>query len=62
MFNLIRPNGNGYDAKRHIPDLTTRQLDRDHQQLRRDQDEWIQRTWTTDVSAVEHQLVSVGID
>lgn len=62
MFNLIRPNGNGYDAKRHIPDLTTRQLDRDHQQLRRDQVEWIQRTWTTDVSAVEHQLVSVGID
>ena len=39
MFNLIRPNGNGYDVKRRIPDLTTRQLDRMHQQLRRDHDE-----------------------
>jgi len=62
MFNLIRPNGSGYDVKRRIPDLTTRQLDRMHQRLRRDHDEWIQRTWTTDVSAIEHQLVSAGVD
>lgn len=59
---LIRPNGNGYDVKRRIPGLTTRQLNRMHQQLRCDHDEWIQRTWTTDVSAVEHQLVSAGVD
>lgn len=39
MFNPIRPNGNGYDVKRRIPDLTTRQLDRMHQRLWRDHDE-----------------------
>ena len=33
-----------------------------HSQLRRAHDEWIQRTWTTDFSAVEHQLVSTGVD
>ena len=62
MFNLIRPSNSGYDVKRRIPDLTTRQLDRMHERLRRDHDEWVQRTWTTDVSAIEHQLVSTGVD
>jgi len=62
MFNLIRPSNNGYDAKRRIPDLTIRQLDRMHERLRRDHDEWVQRTWTTDAMAVEHQLVAAGVD
>ena len=39
MFNLIRPNDNGHVVKRRIPDLTTRQLDRMHQRLRRDHGE-----------------------
>lgn len=39
MFNPIRPNDNGDDVKRRIPDLTTRQLDRMHQRLQRDHDE-----------------------
>lgn len=45
-----------------MPDLTTRQLDRIQQQLRRNHDEWIQQTRTTDVSAIEHQLVSTSVD
>ena len=62
MFNLIRPNDNGHVVKRRMPDLTTRQLDRMQQQLRRNHDEWIQQTRTTDVSAIEHQIVSTGVD
>ena len=62
MFNPIRPNDNGDDVKRRMPDLTTRQLDRMHQRLWRNHDEWIQQTRTTDVSAIEHQLVSAGVD
>ena len=62
MFNLIRPNDNGHDVKRRMPDLTTRQLDRMQQQLRRNHDEWIQQTRTTDVSAIEHQVVSASVD
>ena len=62
MFNPIRPNDNGDDVKRRMPDLTTRQLDRMQQQLRRNHDEWIQQTGTTDVSAIEHQLVSASVD
>ena len=62
IFNLIRPNDNGHDVKRRMPDLTTRQLDRIQQQLRRNHDEWIQQTRTTDVSAIEHQLVSTSVD
>lgn len=62
MFNLIRPTRNGYDVKRRVPDLTTRQLDRMNERLRRDHDEWVQRTWTTDPDQVEHQLVAAGVD
>ncbi len=62
MFNLLRPTRNGYDVKRRIPDLTTRQLDRMNERLRRDHDEWVQRTWTTDPDQVEHQLVAAGVD
>ena len=62
MFNLIRPNDNGHDVKRRMPDLTTRQLDRMQQQLRRNHDEWIQQTRATDVSAIEHQVVSASVD
>ena len=32
------------------------------QQLRRNHDEWIQQTRTTDVSAIEHQVVSASVD
>ena len=62
MFNLIRPTRNGYDVKRRVPDLTTRQLDRMNERLRRDHDEWVQRTWTTDPDQVEHQRVAAGVD
>ena len=62
MFNLIRPNNDGYDVKRRIPDLTSRQLDRMHDRLRRHHDEWVQRTWTTDPVHIEHELVAAGID
>ena len=62
MFNLIRPTSGGYDVKRRIPDLTTRQLERMHDRLRRNHDEWVQRTWTTDPVQIEHQLVAAGVD
>ncbi len=62
MFGLVRESPHGFETRRRVPDVPPRQLARMNVEMRTAHEEWMHRTWTTDVTRIAEQLCAAGFD